>query len=44
MFDTSKGQNKTSEFGVKEGLSIKKVPAEEMGGLTVPQIHLAGLG
>lgn len=40
VIDTSKGQNKT-EFGVKEGLLIKKVPSEEMGDLIVPQIRLA---
>nr|KAF6474774.1 hypothetical protein HJG63_010931 [Rousettus aegyptiacus] len=31
---------KMSEFGVRKGLLIKKVPTEKMGDPLVPQIHL----
>ena len=31
---------RTSGFGVRKGLLIKKVPTEKTGALVVPQIHL----
>lgn len=31
---------KTSEFGVKKGLLINRVPTEKMGAPLIPQIHL----
>lgn len=36
----AKTQNKTSEFGVKKGVLVEKVPTEKMGALVVSPIHL----
>lgn len=34
-------KHKTSEFGVRKGLLIQKMPTKKIGALIVPEIHLA---
>lgn len=41
MPNALKGQNSKHQSGIRKGLLVKKVPAEKMGDLMVPQILLA---
>ena len=36
-----KAKTQMSEFGVRKGLLMEKVPTERLGDLMMPQIHLA---